>query len=443
MKKVVIFIFRRDLRWNDNIGLTKAFAYAEQHQVNLVPIFIFNQKQINPAKNPYYSENSFRFLLECLSDLHGKIRYLHVQNSDMEALEALKTSYQIDAIFFNRDFTPFARNRDDMIVEWSVKNNIHVHGEWLEYSLINIPEMAKPYQIYGAFLERYKNEPVPKPINNEIAIMSYVKRPKNPGMVPAVKPNGKVAVKGGREEAVKKLQLITSGALDNYERTRDFPAIINGTTMMSAYLKYGALSIRELYWALKDRKSHGDKVIRELFWRAYYEQLGYHFPHVLSGQLRKDNYNMSLNQKNNKQKWVQSTTKANSIMNGKTGIPIIDAAVRQLLTTGYMHNRLRMVVCMLACRQLGMDWRLFERWFATHLIDYYPIVNRMSWEWSVTYRFSLKPWVQQSKFDKECVFIKEWIPELSSVPNKDIHTWYDSYKRYPNLKYNMQPILSR
>lgn len=443
MKKVVIFIFRRDLRWNDNVGLTKAYEYALSNQLTLVPVFIFNQKQINPAKNHFYSENSFRFLLECLNDLHGKLRYLHVRESDIEALEALNKSYQVKAIFFNRDFTPFARNRDDMILEWGSQNGVHVHGDWLEYSLINIPAMAKPYQIYGAFLQRYQKEDVPKPTNNEHVIVSYIKRPKNPGNIPKVKNNDKAAVRGGRVEATKKLHLIHTGKLDDYERTRDFPSVQNGTTMMSAYLKYGCLSIRELYWALKNRKAAGEKVIRELFWRAYYEQIAYHFPHVLSGQLRKDNYNLPLNIKNNKQSWVQSTDTANAIMTGKTGLPLVDAAVRQLITTGFMHNRLRMVVCMLACRHLRMDWRLFERWFATHLIDYYPVVNRMSWEWSVTYRFTLNPWVQQQKFDKDCNFIKQWIPELSNVPNKDIHKWYQAHLLYPDVAYSRPPILLR
>ena len=139
-------------------------------------------------------------------------------------------------------------------------------------------------------------------------------------------------------------------------------------------------------------------------------------------------YNHPLNQY--KGRWTNNPSQTQAILKGETGIPIVDAAVRQLHTTGYMHNRLRMVTCMLASRILNLDWRIFERWFATKLIDYYPVVNRHSWEWSVTYRFTLNPWVQQEKFDKDTEFIKHWIPELKDVPPAHIHRWYEFHKNY-------------
>lgn len=428
----VIFIFRRDLRFNDNAGLTKAYEYAKANGHALQPIFIFNELQTNPANNPYYSENSFRFMLECIEDIKPHIRFFVVKSSDLEVLSKLEKI--ISAVFFNRDYTPFARKRDDTIIEWCKENGKHVHGEWEEYSLIDIPNMPKPYQMYGAFLKKYEQAHVPAPRNNEILITSYMKSNKSSRAFGAASPlvkkpplNKHAAVVGGRENALKRLERIKQGLHDDYAHTRDFPALMlddyKSTTMMSAYLKYGSVSVRELYHVCKTRKEKGQKILKELFWRAYYEQIVYHFPHTLSGQLSpvKNPYNHALNPKNDSRAWKEAPDMVRAIMAGQTGIPIVDAAVKQLLSTGFMHNRLRMVVAMLACRILGLDWRVFERWFATSLIDYYPAVNRMSWEWAVTYRFTLNPWSQQKRFDKDCIFIKHFLgANAESAPSSNL-----------------------
>lgn len=463
----VIFIFRRDLRWNDNIGLTKAYEYVKSHPGTvLYPIFVFNERQIDPKRNKYYSANTVRFLVECIrEDLMPFVNIYHEKHSEqhtktLASIERNGRNSNIAAVFFNRDYSPFARARDEEIIDWCTERNIHVHGEWNEYSLVDIPNMPKPYKVYGAFLKAYASTKVPLPLNNESKIKAILK-PATSGTHTSMSKlskyygnieNAQAAVKGGRQHAKERLHLIDAGKLDNYATTRDYPAMMvqaqadanqkQSTTMMSAYLKYGCVSIREFYHTLKSRKAAGSKIIRELFWRAYYEQMAYHFPHTLSGQLdnNHNNYNSALNPKNDSTKWHTDTRAADAIMAGKTGIPIVDAAVRQLITTGFMHNRLRMVVAMLACRILKMDWRIFERWFATHLIDYYSIVNRMSWEWSVTYRFTLNPWVQQKKFDKDAVFIKHWLPEFKDVPTKDIHAWYDAYKNYA---FGTKPLMAR
>jgi len=446
--KCVIFIFRRDLRWNDNVGLSHAFKYAREHNLPLVPLFIFNNIQIDPKLNHYYSHNSVQFMLECLHDLYPYVRYYTVEESDIEVLTEIL--HQVDAIFFNRDYTPFARKRDDLITELCASHDIKVYSFWSEYSLIDVTKMQKPFKVYGNFYNTYKNVDVRKPVNNEKQILEYLRlsanfilyHAKSSPLLEIDRGENKRAVIGGRKYAKERMHYLNTGGMVNYKLNRDFPYLtlekeMPGTTMMSAYLKYGCISIREFYHMLLKQQQHD--IIKELFWRAYYEQIVYHFPHCLSGQLTNNHFNHALNKDNTH--WLESSVLSNKIMKGTTGIPIIDAAVRQLRTTGFMHNRLRMLVCMTACRIMKLDWRIFEKWFANHLIDYYPAVNRLSWEWSVTYRFVLNPWVQQEKFDKECKFIKFWVPELHNIANHDIHTWYESHVKY-KIKYP-KPIVSR
>ena len=140
--------------------------------------------------------------------------------------------------------------------------------------------------------------------------------------------------------------------------------------------------------------------------------------------------------------WRYDRTLFNKVTGGTTGVPIVDAAVRCVSATGWLHNRLRMVLAMVAVRILKIDWRLMERWFATRLVDYSPASNRGGWEWASSYRFVLNPWVQAERFDRDCAFVKEWIPELSDVPAKDVLTWYDAHGRYPGVAYP-PPILRR
>lgn len=459
MPECVIFIFRRDLRFNDNIGLSAAYEYSVKNSMNLMCIFIFQGDQIVPERNAYYSRNSVRFMVQCIRrDLLPNVRLFYTDDSDVSVLQAIHTNEAIGAVFFNRDYSPYARNRDDRIASWCKGKNIHVHGEWGEYSLIDILAMDKPYKVFGAFANKYiSSNRVPLPNNNEKLIVQRLKQAvsmKMPGdksllVLPSKlshfyqnKENKEQHCEGGRKFALQILDRIKNGGMGSYGSTRDYPWLEHGTTGISAYLKYGCVSIRELHQAIVAKQS-GQTLLRELYWRTFYEQQSFWYPHVLQGQLsnkHEPRNNLALNPKNDSVKWGTDVRNAKKIMRGTTGIPIVDAAVRCLIKTGYMHNRLRMIVCMLAVRVLKMDWRLFEQWFATHLIDYYPCVNRLSWEWAATYRFVLNPWTQQSKFDKDCVFIKKWIPKMRPLSNKQIHSWYNPDSQFVH---HPKPIINR
>jgi deoxyribodipyrimidine photo-lyase len=403
-----LFIFRRDLRIEDNLALYEATKLSQI----IYPIFIFNPKQVDPKQNKYYSPNSFRFMLESLADLKKELPLLRFYYGDETTVikSIIKSIPTITAISFNRDYTPFARNRDEGILK--TFPHLFPIALWGDYSLVDIPNMKKPYKVYGAFLKSCFRSTPHKPLlahNNRVfrsppITQHVIKDPRR-----LQKDSNKLAsrpmFKGGRQEAKKRLRLITSqDYLKSYNHDRDFPSK-DGTSLMSGWLKYGCVSVRELYW--KVRKTYGKHhgILRELYWRAFYEQMVYWWPETLQGQISKDTPNKAWS--NTPRTW--NNKGFNLITNGKTGIPIIDASIRALTTTGFLHNRLRMILCMYAVRHEKIDWRLMERWFATKLIDYYPPSNRGGWEWAVIYRFKLSPERQTKRFDPEHKFINTWI----------------------------------
>jgi deoxyribodipyrimidine photo-lyase len=211
-------------------------------------------------------------------------------------------------------------------------------------------------------------------------------------------------IKGGRKEALKRLSF-------NYQHDMFTP-----TTQLSAYIKFGCLSIRESYWANESAEYR-----QQLIWREFFYYITCYFPRVLDNR---ENFKASLHWNTNKvafEKWTK----------GETGFPIVDAAMRQLNETGYMHNRGRLITANFLTRLLGIDWRWGETYYATHLIDYDPAVNNGNWQWvagtgvdRAPYSQRIfNPWIQSAKFDPQATYIKEWIPELKDTHPKHIHQW--------------------
>ena len=475
MAVVHVFIFRRDLRVVDN----HAWAHMTSSKVKkgeyVLPVFLFDQKQINATRNKYYSEAAARFMVESLLDLAGVLggglhAFVH-DGDDAGALDAISRSLKtkgmtISGVYFNRDYTPFARERDDRIAAWCDKHSIYCFAPWTDYALIDIPNMPKGYKVFGAFLKKYKHKDVGRRRESNAKIVppgvKILKGLRNKSYVAMnawgqlVYGNGQSDGKGryilgGRTEGLKRLNKVTSGAfLKDYATERNFPSK-DGTSLMSAYLKFGCISVREFYWAVMQAygKNHG--IINEMYWRAFYDQMVYWWPHTLRHQTSRDendgwNGNGTYNASS---KWLSRDSVAfRRITKGECGVPFVDAAIRCLYATGFMHNRLRMVLCMLAVRICKVDWRVMEQWFAKFIVDYHPASNRGGWEWAVLYRFVLNPWVQTERFDPECAFIKQWIPELANVPAKSILNWHDPLTRDALIasgtcKYKNIPIVDR
>ena len=441
-ESISIFIFRRDLRISDNLALARLTTL----KLPILPIFIFNSSQINPEKNKYYSVNAFVFMIECLQDLQIQLKdqLLFFHDKDLSVLDQILKTYDIVNIGFNTDYTPFARTRDSNIIKWCENKNINIITEE-DYSLYNMGSILslneKPYQVFTPFYNKctsLKNmilDPMKlniiKTIKNKSNHLSIVKDIRK-----FITDNSSAnrTIIGGRNNGLELLKLVESGTYIHYDKLRDFPAL-NKTTRLSAYIKFGCISIREVYHIFK----RNNELLRQLLWREFYAHIVWHFPKVLNNYAFKDKYNDIEYNKIDK-KWI-------AFLDGKTGFPLIDAAIRQIKLTGYMHNRLRMLVCNFITKDLFLDWRISEKWFATHLIDYDPASNSGGNQSCAGVGVDAQPWfrtmnpfIQSQKFDTKCEFIYKYIPELKSVPCKDIHEWHLNHHKYPNINYPI-PIL--
>lgn len=410
-----IFIFRRDLRFVDNTTLNKLRDYK------IIPIFIFNKKQIDKDKNSYYSSNAVQFLFESLEELPN-LNFYYTDN-DITILNSLKTKFKdIKVIGFNKDYTPYAIKRDEEIKKWGLANNIEVISDE-DYTLHKIGDIkkddGKPYLKYTPF---YRKAIIKKPpAIDSNAKFTFIKDTsakslRNYASTLKPKDNPNIKVNGGRKNALIIIKKLKDNYFKNYDDEREFP-FLDKTTKLSAYIKFGCISIREVYYSLP--LNHG--IVRELLWHDFYANITFQFPHI---------FTTAYNKKYSNIKWDTNETFFNRWKEGKTGYPLVDAAMRQMNECGWMHNRCRMIVASFLTKNLFIDWRKGENYFATKLVDYDPSSNNGGWQWcastgtdSQPYFRIFSPTAQLQKFDKDCEYIKKWIPELRNVDNKIILNW--------------------
>jgi deoxyribodipyrimidine photo-lyase len=423
-----LFIFRRDLRTYDNTSLN--LVKNKYPKSDIIPIFIFNKKQIDENENKFYSKNSAQFLFECLDELDF-MNYYYTDN-EITILDEIYKKYKFEVIAYNKDYTPYAKKRDDIINQWANNKKIEILSEE-DYTLHNMGEITKdnkdPYLKFTPF---YKKSILKKPrslISNKTFKFIKDNNSKSLSSFDFIrpKPNKSILVNGGRKNALIILEKLKSGKFDNYDSERDYP-YLDKTTKLSAYIKFGCVSIREIYYTLP--LTHG--IIRELYWHDFYAIITNYFPYVLTGQ--------SFIKKYEKVKWNDNNDLLEKWKNGLTGFPLVDAAMRQLKICGWMHNRCRMVVASFLVKNLLIDWRKGELHFAKSLVDYDPSSNNGGWQWcastgtdSQPYFRIFSPTLQMKRFDNNCDYIKKWIPELKDVSNKIILNW--ETKQYPNINY--------
>lgn len=414
-----LFIFRRDYRTQDNVG----FNYCIRNLKNIIPIFIFTPEQIK--NNLYFSNSSVQFLCESLEELRKEIP-LHIFYGDnIKVLNQIHKTISISTIVFNKDYTPYARKRDTSIELWCSKHNIQcIMTE--DYLLSPIGTFNKkdgnPYVVYTPFKNNVMKHSIPKPENLEIKNVIHKKE------LESIKYYKKELdyytfhhqLKGGRTHGLK--QLKTKVDYENRDK------LCVETTQMSAYIKYGCVSVREVYHHYKDVN-----IKAQLIWREFYYYINYYFPELLE---------KSKSYQNKTIKWVHNSKHLELWKKGETGYPVVDACMRQLNQTGYMHNRGRLIVSNFLNRLLGLDWRLGELYFAQKLIDYDPCVNNGNWQWISSVGIDTKPssqrifnpWLQSKRFDNDCIYIKHWIPELKNIPPQEIHQWDVYYNEDVYLK---------
>jgi len=444
---ICLFIFRRDLRIYDNLALSK--LVSSKPNITVLPIFIFNPDQIDVDKNAYYNKNSVEFMVESLQDLNnkldGKLRYFY--GRDIEILDQLYKTYNIDSIAFNKDYTPFAKLRDNKIDEWCKGHEIQlITAE--DYTLFPLDKIAtntgNKYEVYTPFYRKCISmyHEIPEPVS-KISLKLYSKNVK--GTIENIQrfhgntKNEMRAIKGGRDVALEIIARIKRKEHANYNKDRDYPAK-DKTTKLSAYMKFGCLSVREVFWTCVKTYGINHALVRELIWREFCAYITYNNPRLLNKK--------PLRMKYDKIKWIFNKKWFDAWCNGQTGFPIVDAAMRCLNATGFMHNRLRMIVAMFLTKDMMMYWHYGEKYFAQKLVDYDPSSNVCGWQWSASvgadaqpYFRIFNPWLQSKKFDKDAEFIYKWIPELKNVATKDIHKWDTEYIKYENINYP-KPILN-
>jgi deoxyribodipyrimidine photo-lyase len=424
-RRLGIFIFHNDLRLRDNTGLIQLLENCDV----VMPVFIFTPDQLGNT-NKYKSINSIQFMLAALNELDAELKtkgsrlYMFFGETSSVINKLIKAT---DAcmVSSNANYTPYALERDRKVENIVSKSQCEfILTE--DYGIYPIGKFVnsggKPYKKFTPFFNlasRTKPE-LPKPNKHNNYYNGHSTGVVNTSAIRKkfcgnVKP---ITIRSANEV------LRSVSHFKKYNHDRNFLAI--PTTHMSAYIKFGVISPREVYWEMHDSlgKSSSD-LIKQLYWREFYMNIVWAFPYVLDGR------NFNLNFRAN---WKTSTANQADAAQlkawclGQTGFPIIDACMRELNNYGYMHNRGRLITAGFLTKLLGWHWKFGERYFATKLIDYDPAQNNGNWQFVAgsgvdqqPYFRMFNPWIQSGKCDPDGEYIKKWCPEYEGFPAKVLH----------------------
>jgi deoxyribodipyrimidine photo-lyase len=406
-KEVAIFWFRRDLRLSDNAGFWKALKSGYP----VLPIFIFDKAILDRLEDK--DDARVSFIHKALSDLDGSLKLLgsgiqFFYGSPLASMEELNESYNIKAVYLNRDYEPYARQRDKGVQKYWEFKNVPVFGA-KDHVIFEKNEVVKadgsPYLVYSPYAKAWRNKltdyhiksyPTEAYLNNLLVWE---------GMnIPTLEEMGFVQTKVELPELA-----IDRGIISTYDSTRDFPGNKKGTTHLGLHLRFGTLSIREL---AKKAVSWNDTFLSELIWRDFFQMALYYFP---------ESREKAIKQKYDAIIWENNEEHFAAWCKGRTGYPIVDAGMRELNATGYMHNRVRMIVASFLTKHLLIDWRWGEAYFAQKLLDFDLASNIGGWQWAsgsgldaAPYFRVFNPTAQMEKFDKDLKYIRRWVPELDT-----------------------------
>ena len=414
--KKTLFIFRRDFRLEDNLGLLSLLEQSEE----VVLAFVFDERQIDPGKNDYFSAPAFQFLLNSLAELDEVIKSRGATlniflGEPASVVRSLIAKDKIEAVFVNKDYTPFSRKRDKDIDGVCKKGGV-IFERHEDVTLSPIEEIrtgtGNLYSVFTPFMRKAMTHEVPKPRKNKFSNYSAGSLKTKTIALQTIKANigdRKLILKGGRKEALSILK--NNQYLKSYKDRRNIPSD-HGTSRLSAHHKFGTISIRESYHMAVDNAGRGSQFVSELYWRDFYYYISYHFPIVFKKSfLPWSKYIKWVNNKNHFKAWCE----------GETGVPMVDAGMRELKNSGWMHNRVRMVVASYLTKNLLIDWRWGEKHFAQNLIDYDPAQNNGGWQWSASTGADprplriFNPYTQAEKYDSHAEYIKKWVPGLQKV----------------------------
>lgn len=399
-----LFWFRRDLRLDDNIGLNEALADGV-----VVPVFVFDRNILD--KLPEHDarvEFIYNKILQLKSAIEAKGGDVEVVFGDPVAIiPSLAKKHKVTTVFTNRDYEPYARERDRRVKEKLSEEEVEFvtakDQVIMEYHQV-LKDDGNPYSVFTPYSKKWKSnlrkedtQTSPLPGKLEFAAFDSIKFPTLEEM--GFKPTNITIPSNDIDEEIIRC----------YDEKRDFPAV-KGTSRLGLHLRFGTISIRKL--AAKARELN-ETYLNELIWREFYFMILAHHPRIVEESFRPEYDRIE---------WRNDEEDFNKWKEGMTGYPLVDAGMRELNATGYMHNRVRMVVASFLCKHLLIDWRWGERYFAEKLLDYELASNNGGWQWAAgsgcdaaPYFRIFNPSSQLKKFDKDGRYVKKWVPELNEM----------------------------
>jgi deoxyribodipyrimidine photo-lyase len=406
-KSVVnIFWMRRDLRIEDNIGLFNALRMLE----NVLPLFIFDTNLFNSSE----SKNNLKinFLHKTLNRLKSQLNNIGsdiyvTSGNPVEVFKSLANEYHITNVYANNEYEPYSRQRDSEVEVFLNSKNIELH-KYKDHVIFEKDELVKadgkPYTQFLAYKKKFLQK-----LNKEVVHEFYADKYsynffRISGLsFPTVEELG-----FEKTETDFPIRRLSSRLLENYIRDKEFPAL-NGSSRLSVHVRFGTISIRTV---TAFAMIHSEGFLNELIWRNFFSSILWFYPWLVTQpfKMRYDKIRWE-NNKDHYKKWCE----------GETGYPLVDAGIRELNKTGYINNRVRMVVASFLVKHLLTDWKIGEEYFAEKLVDYDLASNNGNWQWiagtgceSNPYFRVFNPVLQAEKFDKEFEYIKRWVPEFGT-----------------------------
>ena len=406
MKKITLFWFRRDLRLNDNAGLYRALKKG----CPVLPIFIFDQTILNKLedkadKRVEFIHNAIQQLNEELKEFKSSIQVFY--STPENVFKELVNTYDIESVYANHDYEPYANERDDKIKAFLEANHI-TFKTYKDQCIFEKTEVTKddgkPYTIFTPYSRKWKAKLTDydvKPYPNKKYFSNFFKT--KSFIIPSLKEMG-----FEKTDLETPSKTISKSIVTNYTEQRNFPAM-NGTSHLSVHLRFGTVSVRAL---VKQALALNETWLNELIWRDFYMMILSNFPHASKNSF-KPQYDKII--------WRNNEAEFDLWCQGKTGFPIVDAGMRELNETGFMHNRVRMIVASFLVKDLLIDWRWGEAYFAQKLIDFDLSANNGGWQWAAgsgcdaaPYFRIFNPSEQIKKFDAKYEYIKKWVPEFGT-----------------------------
>ena len=410
--KLAVFWFRRDLRLDDNVGLYHALKENE----NVLPIFIFDKEILeNLPKNDARVTFIFETLENMRTELHKKKREISIyHDTPINVFKKITDQNKISCVYTNHDYEPYAKERDKEISDFLSEKDIEFKT-YKDQVFFEKDEILKndgdPYVVYTPYKNKWKenfkeSDLKNHPSENHLLNMVYDFNFEEKTLKDLGFETSEIKVKDYK---------VTPTLIDNYEDTRNFPGIDYGTSKLGPHLRFGTVSVRKM---IKKAISENNEVFwSELIWREFFMQILWHFPETTDKAFRS---------KYDRIEWRNNEKEFEKWKKGETGYPLVDAGMRELNKTGYMHNRVRMLVASFLCKHLLIDWRWGEAYFAEKLLDYEMSSNVGNWQWAAgsgvdaaPYFRIFNPTTQIKKFDKDHEYINKWVEDLNEMSYPD------------------------